>query len=200
MGRPRTFDEHQVLDRARDAFWSAGYRATRVEDIAAASGLGNGSIYSAYGSKLDLFLIVLRRYCDDLERRVESVVDRHSGTFESAVLTYLDAIIADCTTHPSRRGCLMLNSLTELGSQQPEVVEIGDSTVRALEAVLRDRVVRAVADGELDLAEDDCAALAAHIVLVSQGLIQLSRTGATIERLHTIARTSSRMSSLLVSA
>lgn len=49
MARPRKFDEQQVLDTARELFWSGGYAATRMEDIAAATGLGKGSLYGAFG-------------------------------------------------------------------------------------------------------------------------------------------------------
>jgi AcrR family transcriptional regulator len=200
MGRPRTFDEEQLLDCAQETFWANGYAATRVEDIGSASGVGNGSIYAAYGSKLGLFLAVFGRYCEGRVRLVDSVVSAHSGTFEEAVANYLDAIIADCTTHPDRRGCLMLNSIAELGSRHPEVVDISGRTIRALEEILQARVVQAISDGELALPAEESECLSAHIVLVSQGLIQLSRTGASTDKLHTIARTSSRMSSLLTAA
>ena len=200
MGRPRTFDEEQLLDCAQEIFWTNGYAATRVEDIANLAGLGNGSIYAAYGSKLGLFLSVFRRYCDGRVRLVESVVSGHSGTFEDAVANYLDAIIADCTTHPDRRGCLMLNSITEMGLRHPEVVAISNQTVHALEEVLQARVLEAVSDGELALTAEESEYLSAHIVVVSQGLIQLSRTGAPTDKLHKIAHASSRMSSLLTAA
>lgn len=200
MGRPRSFDEGQLLDCAQEIFWTNGYTATRVEDIGRRSGIGNGSIYAAYGSKLGLFLAVFERYCASRVALVDSVVGAHTGTFEDAVNTYLDAIIVDCTAHPDRRGCLMLNSITELGSRHPEVVDIGGRTILSLEAILRRRVLDAIAEGELAIPAEESASLGAHIVLVSQGLIQLSRAGASTQKLHAIARTSSRMSSLLSAA
>ncbi|MCW2933487.1 MAG: comR [Actinomycetia bacterium] len=56
MGRARTFDEDEVLPVTRDQFWSTGYAAARVVDIAAATGLGKGSPYGAFGDKRQLFL------------------------------------------------------------------------------------------------------------------------------------------------
>ncbi|MFD7875040.1 TetR family transcriptional regulator [Streptomyces sp. NPDC059766] len=38
MARPRRFDEQQVPDAAREQFWAGGYAATRMDDIAAATG------------------------------------------------------------------------------------------------------------------------------------------------------------------
>jgi len=197
MGRPRRFDERKLLDHAQEAFWVNGYDRTTIELVAEASGVGNGSIYAAYGSKLGLFLAVFARYCAGRVELVDSVVSAHRGDFESAVAHYLDEIVADCTSHPDLRGCLMLNSLAELGTRFPEVVTIGRTTLTAMEQVVARRVIEAVDDGELEIAETEIDPLSAHIVLVSQGLISLSRIGVSADELRGIASTSSRMSALL---
>ncbi|TAJ49382.1 MAG: TetR/AcrR family transcriptional regulator [Herbiconiux sp.] len=197
MSRPRRFDEQLLLDHAQEAFWVNGYDRTTIEVVAAASGVGNGSIYAAYGSKLGLFLAVFARYCAGRVELVDSVVSAHHGDFESAVAHYLDEIVADCTSHADRRGCLMLNSLAELGARFPEVVTIGRSTLTAMEQVVAKRVVQAVDEGEMALTAPEVEPLSAHIVLVSQGLISLSRIGVSADELRGIASTSSRMSALL---
>ena len=63
MARPRSFDDDALRAAALQAFWSHGYERTAIGDIAEASGVGNGSIYGAYGSKLGLFLVVFEAYC-----------------------------------------------------------------------------------------------------------------------------------------
>ena len=62
MPRPRTFDESDVIAAARDEFWSRGYGATSVEDLTAATGLGKGSLYGAFGDKHALFIRALDDY------------------------------------------------------------------------------------------------------------------------------------------
>ncbi|MCU1405875.1 MAG: TetR/AcrR family transcriptional regulator [Glaciihabitans sp.] len=200
MARPRKFDEQVLLERAQDEFWVNGYDRTSIDDIATATGVGNGSLYSAYGSKLGLFLAVFQRYCDGRVALVDGVVSMHSGSFESAVANYLDEIVADCTSGLDRRGCLMLNSLAELGGRFPEVADIGRRSVGAMQRIVSDRVRRAVAAGELDLTSAEADALGAHIVLVSQGLIQLSRIGTPLAELQSIAATSTKMSALMRTA
>ncbi|MEY2589100.1 MAG: TetR/AcrR family transcriptional regulator, transcriptional repressor for nem operon, partial [Acidimicrobiaceae bacterium] len=44
MARPREFDEKKVLRAAREQFWSVGYAGTTMDAIAAATGLGKGSL------------------------------------------------------------------------------------------------------------------------------------------------------------
>jgi AcrR family transcriptional regulator len=200
MARTRRFDEQSLLDCAQEAFWVNGYDRTSIEDVSVASGVGNGSIYAAYGSKLGLFLAVFSRYCEGRVELVDSVVSAHTGDFESTVAHYLDEIVADCTSHDDRRGCLMLNSLAELGSRFPDVVTVGTRTISAMEKVVADRIAEKVANGEIDLDNEQVDALSAHIVLVSQGLISLSHIGVPKARLSAIAATSSRMTSLLGAA
>ena len=200
MSRQRRFDEQLLLNCAQEAFWVNGYDRTSIEDVSAASGVGNGSIYAAYGSKLGLFLAVFSRYCDGRVELVDSVMRAHTGDFESTVANYLDEIVSDCTAHDDRRGCLMLNSLAELGSRFPEVVTIGVRTIDAMEKVVGDRVTAKVESGEITLSRDEIEPLSTHIVMVSQGLINLSRMGMSPAKLRSIAATSSRMTSLLGAA
>jgi AcrR family transcriptional regulator len=55
--RPRGFDETTVLRRARDRFWSTGFAGASVDQIAAATGLGKGSLYGAFGDKRQLYCV-----------------------------------------------------------------------------------------------------------------------------------------------
>lgn len=60
MGRPRTFEEVEVLERAATAFRSTGYGGTGVDELLSAVGLHRGSLYQAFGSKRGLFVAALR--------------------------------------------------------------------------------------------------------------------------------------------
>ena len=71
MPRPRNFDEDTVVAAARDRFWGGGYAATSVDDLTAATGLGKGSLYGAFGDKHGLFVRALDGYCVDAMDRVK---------------------------------------------------------------------------------------------------------------------------------
>src|SRR3954468_20306369 len=62
-GRPRTFDEGEVLEKARGVFWDLGYAATSLDDIARATGLNRPSLYGAFGDKHALYVAALKRTC-----------------------------------------------------------------------------------------------------------------------------------------
>lgn len=182
MGRARAFDEAALLDAAIEVFWVRGYRAASLAEVSAASGVANGSLYQAFGSKRELFLAAYRRYCTRRAAVVESVFVVPRPGLEETVAAYFDAIVDDCLSHPDRRGCLMLNTVSELGTD-PEIAAISTRTVDAMEAAVA-RALGTAAPRPLDPAE--LALSAAEIVALSQALIQLSRMGRDPEALRSL--------------
>jgi AcrR family transcriptional regulator len=181
-----------LLDGAQELFWSQGFDHTSLEQVTAATGVGNGSIYAAYGTKLNLFLEVFRRYCDQRAEFVDEVVSSASGSEVEAVQAFFEAIIADCAAQPGRRGCLMINSIAQLGDRVPEVVSIARQSTQRMENSIAARIGTGDRGDFAHLDPAQIALLSAHIVLVSQGFIQLSRLGVSRERLRKIAEVSSR--------
>jgi AcrR family transcriptional regulator len=192
MARVREFDEQALLAGAQELFWSQGFDDTSIEQVTAATGVGNGSIYAAYGTKIGLFLAVFKRYCQQRAQFVDGVVNSASGTEIAAVRAYFDAIIADCASQPNRRGCLMINSIAQLGDWVPEVVSIARQSTQRMENSIAARIGTGDRGDFAHLDPAQIALLSAHIVLVSQGFIQLSRLGVSRERLRKIAEVSSR--------
>ncbi len=196
MARPRAFDEDLLLDAAVELFWARGYRAASLTALSTETGVTNGSLYQAYGSKWTLFLAAYRRYC---ATRVETVAsafaDKHADV-EQTVRAYLDAIVDDCLAHPDRRGCLMLNTVSEYGTDA-EVMKISTETVDAMEAVVA-RAIASVTAPNTEPAE--IADAAAHVVAVSQAMIQLSRMGRDAAELRRIGNVAAESTQRLLHA
>ncbi len=191
MGRPRQFDESGLLDAATELFWSQGFDETSVEDISRATGVGNGSVYAAYGNKQGLFLAAFERYCERRARFVREVVGSAPGSARAAVRALFQAIIEDCAAQPNRRGCLMINSIAQLSGRIPEVATIGAKTTAAMEEGVAERLAPAMRLGDGTVDEAVLSAHSANIIVVAQGLIQLSRLGTPRSRLGEIADVSS---------
>src|SRR5260370_11663357 len=61
-GRPRAFDEDEVLDVAMRLFWDHGFDGTSMSDLTEAMGINRRSIYAAFGNKEALFTAALEHY------------------------------------------------------------------------------------------------------------------------------------------
>ena len=85
MARPREFDETAVLEAAIQCFWSRGYEATSVRDLAKKMALTGASMYNAFGDKRSLYRRALDHYVEQsfgdrvgrIERSTRAVRRRH---------------------------------------------------------------------------------------------------------------------------
>lgn len=130
MPRPREFDEDTVLDAATARFWSRGYEATSVRDLAAAMGLTSASIYNAFGDKRALYERALEHY---VERGFRARVQRleHQMPPRDAIVMFFDEVIQLSVKDPHRKGCLIVNSAMELAPHDTQFQ-------RALNGALKD--------------------------------------------------------------
>jgi AcrR family transcriptional regulator len=188
MARPRSFDENEVLRVARDQFWSTGYAATRVDDIAAATGLGKGSLYGAFGDKHHLFLRTFEDHCAGLieavRRGLDGPDDRACERLRAHVLTVANATAADVCL----RGCLLAKGTAELSGQDPAVAATARRTFEAIQELLTSCIAGAQRAG--DIRQDaDPARLAALLLAVLRGIEALGKGGSSPDSLRAIADT-----------
>ncbi|MFV2118625.1 TetR/AcrR family transcriptional regulator, partial [Streptomyces sp. Act-28] len=73
MGRPRTFDEAEVVEAAADLFARRAYDGVSVDDLVAHLGVHRNSLYKVFGSKRGLYLAALRWH---LEHRLRPLPAR----------------------------------------------------------------------------------------------------------------------------
>jgi AcrR family transcriptional regulator len=188
MARPRGFDEGEVLRAARDQFWSTGYAAARVDDIATATGLGKGSLYGAFGDKHQLFLRTFDDHCAGLveavRRALDGPDDRAYDRLRAHVLKVANATGADVC----RRGCLLAKGTAELSEQDLAVAATARRTFAAIEELLTSCIAGAQRAGDLD-PDADPARLAGLLLAVLRGVEALGKGGSSPDSLHAIAET-----------
>jgi len=150
VGRPREFDEEQVLAAAMDAFWRKGYEATSLVDLTEATGLNKASLYRVFGDKHQLFMAALKNY-SNIEFRETTAVLSESAT----PLTNLRAVVEKvCEDAGSEKGCLMINSMVETAPHDPEVKqllqEFGTQRLQAIQGMISQAQAAGEVRSELD--------------------------------------------------
>jgi AcrR family transcriptional regulator len=176
MARPRTFDEADVVEAARDQFWNRGYVATSVDDLTAATGLGKGSLYGAFGDKHSLFLRALDTYCVAAIDRVSAQLREPGVPAFERLSNHVRTMVADVIADTERRGCLMSKSSAELGGCDEQVDRIVGDALRRWRADLLDCLAEAKADGTL-AATADPDALATMVLGLMRGFQVLRQGG-----------------------
>src|SRR3954470_23121290 len=109
-GRPRTFDDDDVVERAMHLFWRRGYATTSMRDLTDAVGVLPGSLYGAFGDKHALFVLALERYAEDTRETAERL---RQGRRALARLRALLTAALEAAAEEPGRGCMLGNTAAE---------------------------------------------------------------------------------------
>ena len=165
-GRPREFDQDEVLDRALDVFWRKGYEGASLADLTAAMGINRPSLYAAFGDKEGLFRAALDRYVAGPSSFVSGALAEPNA--REAVERLLCGAARALTDPAHPPGCLAVQGALVCSDAAASVKAELTRRRAASEAVVRARLERAVAEGELS-EEVDVEALARYFMTVFSG-------------------------------
>lgn len=153
MARPREFDEVGALDAAIHCFWSRGYEATSVRDLADAMQITGASLYNAFGDKRSLYQRALDHYV------IHSVGER-IGRLETtcaprdAIARFFTEIVERSLNDAERKGCMLVNSALELSPHDAGFQSAVAKVLSQIQAFFRRCVVAGQADGTIARGRD----------------------------------------------
>ena len=153
MPRPQTFERNDVLEKAMHVFWSQGYEATSIEDLAQATGLARQSMYNTFGGKHAFFLETLALYQELQGQKMLGVLTR-SRSVKEGFRRLFETIVDEAVSETGCRGCMMVNTVTELAAHDAEVKRFADAAEATKEVVFADAVRRGQERGEISPAKD----------------------------------------------
>ena len=154
-------------------FWSRGYGATSLTQLLEATQIGRSSFYASFGDKRALFLEVLQLFSGRTRAMLEAAW-RDTHALSAIRRFFYDTLIAVPRAR-ARRGCLMINTILELADVDEELAVLASKELVAMESVFEAcfREAQRVGDYPRDRTAAD---LAAHIMVLNQGLRVASRT------------------------
>ncbi|KAA8884526.1 TetR/AcrR family transcriptional regulator [Nocardia colli] len=181
MARTREFDTEAAVGRAMELFWSRGYEATSVRDLTEHLGIGQGSLYAAFGDKDGLYRAALEHYRSTLAAAALRSLEEGADA-RSAIRMMLIERIRIAVDHDGR-GCLVVNAACERLPADPSlrriVRDVQDASRDALTEVLK----VAIARGEI-AAQHDPHTLAAFLVTFLNGLLVSSKITPDVHALE----------------
>jgi TetR/AcrR family transcriptional regulator, transcriptional repressor for nem operon len=182
MARPKSFDEEAVLDQAVQLFWERGYEGTSLAGLETHLGLGRQSLYNSFGDKHALFLKALDRYRRDMGGAALAQLDGPDAGLD-AIRGFFRWSVESLTAPDARHGCLVTNTISDRGSQDPDAMLRCNHSRDALERAFRRALVQAKARRELPK-ELDVEGTATMLVIQNYGLTVLAKAGATAAQLN----------------
>ena len=168
MARTKAFDEEKILDDAMKLFWHRGYQALSAQELVDGLGLSRSSLYDTFGDKHTLYIKALKRYREIIVMKTITVLDNAKNIPKAIREVFQMQLDANFNSEQSR-GCLMVNSRTELSQHDPEVAAIVKDNWEMLEGAFYRAVQRGQESGQVST-ERNPRALARFFVSNSWGL------------------------------
>ena len=146
MVRHKEFDPDEAVGDAMALFWERGYEATSVQDLVERTGVGRRSMYDTFGDKHSLYLRALDRYMELAESGFRRAADTAPDGL-SAIRGLFRALLE--ASGEDSRGCLVVNSATELGPSDDDAADRLRRHLDGSRALLGEQIRRGQADGSV---------------------------------------------------
>ncbi len=186
-GRPRKFDEAQTLDRIMQVFWKHGYAAASLDQIAAATGLNRPSLYSAFGSKKDMYLMVLDRFADQMQAHLGAAGAATTGAnsrMKAIMAAAIDLYTGQTSLSGAPYGCLAISTLPAEAAQDCDLQAALDALVSRMDKGFASVIWLEESERYSQAEIQD---IAMHLALILHGISVRARAGTDAERLKQVA-------------
>ena len=141
MARAANYDRDVALDAAMTVFWRKGYHATSLKDLEVALNMKPGSIYAAFESKENLYLLALERYFETSRKGFRAQMAK-AATPLAGLAAQFQNYAELAQEDPSRRACMLMKTVIDTASTDPKITEVSQryldqmcNAVRCLSAV-----------------------------------------------------------------
>ncbi len=183
LGRPRAFDPDRAVDAALRVFWEKGYEGTSLADLTKAMGINKPSLYAAFGDKAELFRKVVEHY---MKQQSSLWNDAFAlQTAKAAVLKILNSVADALTSGKNPHGCLLVQAALSCGDEANCIKKDLAQKRAESEHMLRARLLRAQAEGELG-SDVDIAALSRFFSTILRGMSVEASGGASRAHLQSV--------------
>lgn len=152
-GRPRLYDESNALLAAGEVFWTRGFSATSLDDLAAAMKMNRPSIYRAFGDKEAIYRKVLMQFAGAMEDAFARTLLTTDDLAEGLRNFYAEALNVYMSGEQAR-GCLIMSTAVAAAPCHAEIQADLLNIIRGLDRKLALRLQQACDGGQLPASFD----------------------------------------------
>ena len=130
-GRPKHYQEEELISRATEVFWQKGYTAASAQDLMKAMDIGQGSFYRVFpGGKKELYQKTIKYF---LENSIKTF-HRKLEDSENPIEFIKDFFYAILQRMPQKEqdGCYLGNAIVELSNLDEETKSIAAQQLNLL--------------------------------------------------------------------
>ncbi len=184
-GRPRSFDPAVALGPITEVFWSKGFDAASVDDLAGAAGLNKPNLYGAFGDKRAMYRAALGAFRAVLTEAMTSTLPGRRPLIEE-LQQFFDAAISVYVAGDRPKGCLIMCTAPVAGVEDPDVAAFVREVIAQIDLAFVTRLNVAVVAGEAS--SETSRQVAPMLTALLQSLAIRARSGVPADDLRLMAR------------
>ncbi len=123
MARAAAYDRDTALEAAMTLFWRKGYHATSLKDLEGALSMKPGSIYAAFDSKENLYLLSLKRYFETSRANMRAQLAQVSSPL-TGLADHFRAYADLSPQDAMRQACMLTKTLVDTQSTDPGISQV----------------------------------------------------------------------------
>ncbi|MFD1198143.1 TetR/AcrR family transcriptional regulator [Brucella gallinifaecis] len=182
-GRPRSFDRDTALEKVMKVFWAKGYECAQINDFTSAIHITPPSFYAAFGNKEQAFREAVDYYSRTIGAGSFDALEK-APTIQDGMRQWLE-LSADSAFACPAGGCMISVSSIQCKPENANVKEFLQSVRRTNHERLSQRLIRAVAAGDLP-ASTDIAQMTEFYHMIQQSISFEARDGNSREAVQKI--------------
>ena len=181
-GRPRKFDADDALEKAIKVFWKKGYEGASLSDLTKEMGINGPSLYSAFGSKYDLFIKSIHAYINRKDCGPITYFENEPDIKKAVRLFFKDVINTSVDCENGTSGCYLGSCVSTNAGEFDDVKELLQVAIKATEDLLIKRFEKEKKAGALP--KDFPSKQKARLMFdIRQGFTFRARAGMTHKEL-----------------
>jgi TetR/AcrR family transcriptional regulator, transcriptional repressor for nem operon len=181
-GRPKIFDERDVIRKASEIFWKKGYEASSAEELLEAMNIGKGSFYLHFkGGKKELYQRSLELFSTEAMERFNK--NLANAPDEVEFLKQFILSLADSADERKQKGCYLGNGVVEMSNLDNKTKDQAGMLLNKLEKAFAAIIKKAQLKGDLTTKVDPLL-LGKYLINLRNGIHVTARTEKDSTRLR----------------
>ncbi|MBO6504583.1 MAG: TetR/AcrR family transcriptional regulator [Kordiimonadaceae bacterium] len=148
MSRAKPYNRQKAISAAHKLFWRKGYHATSINDLVRELKMKPGSIYAAFSSKENLFLLTLEHHLNDNGARLVASMENDESPL-TGLADALKNLVSGETESPECHVCMLTKSLLNATINDKLIAQKANEYIGVMEQRIAELFDKAKSMGEL---------------------------------------------------
>jgi TetR/AcrR family transcriptional regulator, transcriptional repressor for nem operon len=185
MPRIKTFDEVEMVEKAKNLFQLKGYEATSMQELVDTLGISRSSLYDTFGDKHQLYCKTLNAYCNENAHQLVKQAETADDPLQFIEYIF-NNVIEQSKKDILKKGCYVVNAIVEFSDRNTDVKEITDDNNKAFEKMLEKLIIKAQLQKQI-AKDKNAKQLARFLFNTIYGIRVSSKANVTIKELKETA-------------